>query len=103
VHLAVGLYVMLGGFLGVFGRMGVVALRQVSVMGGCFVVALFMMLGGFVVMARSVLVMLRCLLVMLGCFVGHGELLSSRRRTLRHARIIGTRAYGTGYSPANAR
>ena len=43
--------------------------RNMSVVGRSFVVALVVMPGGFVVMARSVLVMFRCLGVMLGCLL----------------------------------
>jgi hypothetical protein len=45
-----------------------VAMREVSVMGGRLVVAILVMLRGFVVMARSVLVMFRCQGVMVRCF-----------------------------------
>jgi hypothetical protein len=34
-------------------------------------VARFVLRGGFVVVARSVLMVLRCLLVMMGCFLRH--------------------------------
>jgi hypothetical protein len=43
------------------------------------VVAFLMMLGGFVVMARSVLGMFRCLGVVVRCFFRHREFLSSCR------------------------
>jgi hypothetical protein len=59
---------MLGRMLGVFLGMHLMAVRQMRVMGSFFVVVILMMLGGFVVMARSVLMVFRCLLVMLGCF-----------------------------------
>jgi hypothetical protein len=75
VRVAVCFYVMLGCFFGVIGGLNVVAVRQVGMVTGDFVVAVFVMLGGFMVVARSVLVVLRCLLVVLHCFVGHEEFL----------------------------
>jgi hypothetical protein len=68
--------VVLGGVLGVLSGVGMVAMRQVGVVGGGFMVAIEVLLGGFVVVARSVLVMLRCLSVMVRCFVGHRKFLS---------------------------
>jgi alanine dehydrogenase len=68
MHFAVSLNVMLGGMLGVFGGVDGVTMSQVSVVGGGFVVAVQMLLCGFVVMARSVLVVFRCLGVMVCCF-----------------------------------
>ena len=68
MHTTVGFNVMLGGFLGVLRRLNVVTVRQVSMVGGRFMVAILVMLGGFVVMARSVLVMFRCLDVVLCCY-----------------------------------
>jgi hypothetical protein len=65
----VRLNVLLRRVLRVFGSMNVVTVRQVRVVGGCLVIAGFVMGGGFVVMTRSVLVMLRCLLVMIGCYL----------------------------------
>jgi hypothetical protein len=60
---------MLGGVFGVLRRVQMVSVCQVRVVSGCFVVAFKVMLGGFVVMARSVLVMFRCLGVMMGGLV----------------------------------
>jgi hypothetical protein len=68
VHFAVGFNVVPGGMFGVLGSLNMVAMREVSVMGGRFVVAILVMLRGFVVMARSVLVMFRCQGVMVRCF-----------------------------------
>ncbi len=67
---------MLSGVLGVLRSVEVVRVRHMGVVRGCFVVAIEMLLGGFVVMACSVLVVLRCLGVMMGCLTGHGSLLS---------------------------
>ena len=75
VRMTVRFHVLLGGFFGVILGLNVVAVREVGMVGGGFVVAVFMLLGGFMVMARSVLVVPRCLLVMLHCFVGHEEFL----------------------------
>jgi hypothetical protein len=66
---AVGFDVVLGSVFGVLGGMGVVAVRQMGVVRRCFMIAGEVMLGCFMVMARSVLVMFRCLGVMLSCFV----------------------------------
>ncbi len=60
--------VILGRMLGMFLGMHLMAVRQMRVVGSFFVVVILMMLGGFVVMARSVLMVFRCLLVMMGCF-----------------------------------
>jgi hypothetical protein len=68
VHFAVRFNVMFRGMFGVLGGMGVVTVSQVSVVGGRFVIAIQVMLGRFVVVARSVLVMFRCLGVMVRCF-----------------------------------
>ena len=53
-----------------------VSVGQMSVVGGCFVVAFVVVQGGLMVMACSVLVMLRCLSVVMGCLLRHGRLLS---------------------------
>jgi hypothetical protein len=102
VRVAVRFHVVLGGLFGVLLGVDVVSVRQVGVVSGGFVVAVLVMLGGFVVMARSVLVVLRCLLVMLGCFVGHEEFLSCVA-VWRHGRIIVTGKHAMGYSFANSR
>ena len=70
---------VLGGFLGVVSSMDVVTVCQVRVVGGQFMIAVFVMFCGFAVMTCSVLVMFRCLLVMVRCFMRHGEFLSSCR------------------------
>jgi hypothetical protein len=69
---------MAGGVLGVLHGMEMVGMGHVRVVRGGLVVAVEMLLGGFPVMACSVLVMLRCLGVMMGCLTGHGRLLSLR-------------------------
>ena len=63
------LNVILGSVLGMLDGMNVMAMSQMRVMGSGFVVAVQVMLGGFMVMTRSVLMMFRCLRVMMGCFV----------------------------------
>ena len=73
--LAVMLGVMAAGlgmmFLGVAG----VAMRAVRVMGRFFVIAGFMMLGGFAMMFRRVLVVFSGLVMVLdACVVGHDSL-----------------------------
>jgi hypothetical protein len=69
VNSAVRLDVMLGRVLCMLGGMDMVAVGQMSVASGCFVVSIRMMLRRFVVVACSVLVMFRCLGVMMRCFV----------------------------------
>lgn len=69
LFLAVCLNVILGSVLGMLDGMNVMAMSQMRVMGSGFVVAVQVMLGGFMVMTRSVLMMFRCLRVMMGCFV----------------------------------
>lgn len=66
-----GFDVVLGGMLGVLGGVSVVAVGQVRVVRGGFVIAVGVVLGGGMVMASSVLVVLRCLGVVLSCFVRH--------------------------------
>ncbi len=66
-----GFDVVLGSMLGVVGGVGVMAVGEMRVVSGGFVVACGVVLCGFMVMARSVLVMFRCLGMMCGCFVRH--------------------------------
>lgn len=60
--------VVFRGVLGMFRRVHMVAVSGVGVMPRCLVLPGLMMLGCFLVVARSVLMVLRCLGVMLGCF-----------------------------------
>ena len=61
--------VFLCSILGVLGSAGVVAVRQMCVVG-CFLVLVgFVVFCGFVVVARSVFMMFGCLRVMMGCFL----------------------------------
>ncbi len=55
----------------VFGGVNVMAVGEVRVVSGLFVVARFMVRGGFLVVARSVLVVFRCLLVVMSCILRH--------------------------------
>jgi hypothetical protein len=48
-----------------------VALSGVRVVGRCFMIACFVMLTGFPVVARCVLVMICCLSMVVRCFLGH--------------------------------
>jgi len=77
VRRAVGLDVVLGSVLGVFGGVHMVAVGKVGVVGGRFMVAFVVVTRGFAVVARSVLVVFRCLGVMMHCFFRHGEFLST--------------------------
>jgi hypothetical protein len=69
---AVRFNVVFGCMLGVLCRVGVVSVGQVRVVRRGFVVAIKMMLGGFAVVACSVLVVVRRVRVVMRCFVGHG-------------------------------
>jgi hypothetical protein len=62
-------YVLLSSILSMLGRMKVVTLRKMRVMGCFLVVASFVMPGGLVMMARSMLMMFGRLRVMIGCFL----------------------------------
>jgi len=64
----VGLRVGLGRLGGMVGRIGVVPVCYVCVMGRFLVVSCFMMRGCFPVMAGGVLVMLCGLLMVVHCF-----------------------------------
>jgi hypothetical protein len=88
--------VMLGGVLGVLRGVKMVSVSQMGVVSGGFVVAVEVMLGGFVVMACSVLVMLRCLGVMVGCLAGHWQTPFDSHwvREFDPQRIIGDGAHG---------
>ncbi len=102
------LQVVLGGMARVLGCVELVRVRYVRVVSGCFVVAVEMLLGGFVVMACSVLVVLRCLGVMMSCLAGHGSLLSLGVDLrwlisgIQPARIMGDGAQARDYSRANS-
>jgi hypothetical protein len=58
-------------FAGVMGRVLCVALRGVRVVSCALVIAGFMMLSGFTMMACCVFVMLCCLVVVVRCFLRH--------------------------------
>ena len=95
--------VVLGGVLGVLRGVKVVSMGKVGVVCGGFVVAVGVILSGFVVMACSVFVMLRCVGVVLGCLTGHGLAPFATRwvREFDPQRIIGDGSHGCGYSGAN--
>lgn len=63
--------VVLGSFRRVVGRVGLVTLRYMSVVGGGLMIAGFMMLGSFLVVVSGMLVMLSCLGMMMRCFLRH--------------------------------
>jgi hypothetical protein len=60
---------MLGGFLRVMFRLGMMTMRSVRVMPGLFVIARFMLLSRFLMVRGGMLVMFRRLLVVLGALV----------------------------------
>jgi hypothetical protein len=89
--------VVLGGVAFVIGGMHGVAVSQMGVVSGLLVVFGFMMGGGFMVVARSVLVVFRCLLVVLSCFLGHRHPPDCLKRgPSEPMRIIGRRTQGVG-------
>jgi hypothetical protein len=65
----VGFHVLLGGVLPMLGGVGLVGVRQVCVMSSFFMVAVLVMFGGLVVVARGMLMMFSCLFVMMRCFL----------------------------------
>jgi hypothetical protein len=66
-------HVMLHGGFRVLGGVYVMAVGEVRVVSSLFMVARFVVRGGFLVMTRSVLVVFRCLLVVMCCFFRHGQ------------------------------
>jgi hypothetical protein len=71
--------VVLDGVLRMLGGVNVMAVGEVRVVRCLFVVARFMVRGGFLVMARSVLVVFRCLLVVMSCILRHVQPPEDRR------------------------
>jgi hypothetical protein len=67
--------VALGGFCSMLSGVLVVAVCQVRMVRGFFVVATLVVLGCLMVMTGCVCVVFRCVLVMLCCFLGHRLLL----------------------------
>jgi hypothetical protein len=66
---AVRFDVLLRGMFRMICSVDMVGVCQVRVMGSFLVLARFVMLGGFVVVARRMLMMFGCLRVMMGCFL----------------------------------
>jgi hypothetical protein len=60
-----------GSFFGVLFSLYMVAMRQMSVMAGLFVIACFVVFCCIEMMVRSLLMMLRCLAMMFGALVRH--------------------------------
>lgn len=71
--------VVLSGFGCVMGRMGLVSLGNMRVMGGRFVIAILMVLSRFSVVIGGLLMMLGCLAMMVRCFLRHDVFLSLAR------------------------
>ena len=61
--------VFLRGMFRMICSVNMVGVCQMRVMSSFLVVARFVMLGGFVMVARRMLMMFRCLRVMMGCFL----------------------------------
>ena len=66
---AVRLDVLLRGVFRMICSVDMVGVCQVRMMGSFLVLARFVMLGGFVMVARRMLMMFGCLRVMMGCFL----------------------------------
>ena len=74
-----GFDVVLGSFRGMVGRVSVVSMGYMSVVGGGFMFARFMMFGSFFVVVGGMLMMLGCLGMMMRCFLRHDVFLSLAR------------------------
>jgi hypothetical protein len=70
--------VRLGGFARMVHGMLVMAASGMGMMSRCFVIAGFMVPGGFAMMLRRMLVMFGCFVMMLGCVLRHVDLLRLR-------------------------
>ena len=75
--------VMLRGFFGVMFGLDMMAMRQMGMVGGLLVIALFVMLSGVFVVLRSVFMVLRGVAMMIGVFLRHGTSSLWRLRNLR--------------------
>jgi hypothetical protein len=64
---------VLRGFAGVVFGLHVMAMRNMSMVGGLLVIALFVMLSGVQVMLRGVFMVLRGVAMMIGVFLRHGK------------------------------
>jgi len=62
------LHVLFGRALGMLGGVNVVAMRQMRVVSGGFVIARLVMLGSFEVVVSGLLMVFGCLLVMIDSF-----------------------------------
>jgi len=72
-----GIGVVLGGFTGVVRGVKSMAVRDVRMVGGLFVIPFGMVFGSFAVVSRGVLVMFSSFFVVFGSFVLlHGSFLS---------------------------
>jgi hypothetical protein len=69
---SVGLDVMLGSFACVMRRMRLMSLGYMRVVGSCFVISVFMMLGSFSMVIGRKLMVLGSLRVMMRRFLRHG-------------------------------
>ncbi len=64
---------MLRGFAGVVFGLNMMAMRQMSMVGGLLVIALFVVLSGIQVMLRGIFVVFRGVAMMIGVFLRHGK------------------------------
>ena len=72
-------HVVLGGFIGVVGGVGVMTLRNMRMMAGRFVIAVLVVLGSLSVVVGGLLVMLSRLAMVMRCFLRHDVFLSLAR------------------------
>jgi hypothetical protein len=64
--------VMLRGFFGVVFGLDMMAVRQMGMVGGLLVIALFVVLSGVLMVLRSVFMVLRGAAMMIDVFLRHG-------------------------------
>jgi hypothetical protein len=72
-RLGVGRFVVLDVRLGGFGSVLMMAVREMRVMRGQFVLAVLVVLGGGFMMARRMFMMLGRCVMMLCCYFGHNS------------------------------
>lgn len=64
---------MLRGFGGVMLSLHMMTMRQMGMVAGLLVIAVFMMLSGGVVVLGSLFMVLGCVAMMIGVFLRHGK------------------------------
>ena len=64
---------MLRRFSGMMLGLNMMAVRQMGMVGGLLVIALFVVLGGVLMVLRSIFMVLRGVAMMIGVFLRHGK------------------------------